>query len=839
VKLTHLNQYQYRATPLRRSLCSLAVLLVALTGATQVPFLQRLSLDAPVGSVPQGVRRGANGHFVLTLNALTDTSTTGLTGFVTFDRDRRILEAWSMNTPLGSANRIIDLLEQPDGQRVMLVQIDNNPAVGVVRPRYYLKKYTRDFREVWSVFLSERWFAPTDYPPVLQDAAGNFYGAIRKFFSMGGGFTHLLYKISPNGQLLWAKEVDRYPQSVLLAPQGGMLLAFSPVNPVDGGSLIWLDAEGQQQRSVRFLRVSPWDISAFPNGDLLLSGSTTDTSAEKLLIRLRPNLEVISARKFVNFSYSFERRNLYIGGNDEVYYFVNPPGTERGRVIVRLDGQAQVHKAVLIPEAQGLSIRSEAADGGGFLLPLLVAPDLNDVFLLHLDSTLQLPGCTLPEYCVQTIPFNISTAAGQVRTTNETPPVYNAPLTWTARSGAFSDYCPPFQPPTGGFTLPDSVCQGTTIRPDSIRLANIGAWRWTAAGATPDTSRAISPTFLFARPGLYQIEQQLRYRGCLTDTIRRTLRVQPAPTVVLGSDTTICQQPAHVLRPKIRDAARWRWEDGSTAPERQVTTTGIYRIEAETGNCRTADSLRVLFLATPAGFASPDSLCPGALLLLRAEPSVPGAQHRWAFEPAFAQPPEGNAPTLPGPTRPGRYRISHETTGQGCIGRAERTLLVVPRPAVTLGPDFDLCPDSSRWLRPLLSPGANAAWSDGTPGAERRIERPDTYIIYANDGFCQTADTLVVSAAQCQRAAFYAPDAFAPDSGNDNAVFNVFPGSSLGSVVLLEIYNRWGGLVFRSETGEGWSGEQQPTDLYLYRAVVAGRDNQPGVTTTGTVLLVR
>ncbi len=813
--------------------------IVALSICAQTPFLQRFSSDAPVGSVPQGIRRGADGNFTMLLNALTDTSATGFTGFVKFDRDRRILESWSMNTPVGRANRLIDLLEQPDGQRVMLVQIDTDPAVSVVRPRYYLKKYTRDFQEVWSVFLSERWFAPTDYPPVLQDAAGNFYGAIRKFFSMGGGFTHLLYKINPNGQLLWAREVERYPQSVMLAPQGGMFLTFSPTNPRDGGQLAWIDAEGQLERVARFPGISPWDVIPFPNGDLLLSGSTTDTIAEKLLIRLKSNWETIGAWKFANFSYSFERRNVFIRGNEEVYYLVNPPGTERGRVVVRLDGRGQPRKAVLVPGAQALSIRSEAGDAGGLLLPLLIAPDLNDVFLLHLDSTLQLPGCPLPEYCIRTVPFNIGAVPGQLRITNEVPPIFNASLVWTARRGAFSDYCTPIEPPIGGFSLPDSVCEGAIVRPDSVRFINVGSWRWAANGATPDTSRTISPAFTFNRPGLYQVEQQIRYRGCLTDTIRQTLRVLPAPRAALGRDTTLCQQTSLVLRAQVSNATRWRWDDGSTDLERRITTGGTYRIEAENGRCRASDSIRIAFAATPANFSSPDSLCPGGQLMLKADPLLPGWQRRWVFDPAFARPPELAVATVSGPDRPGRYRIRHEVMGQGCTGVAERMLVVLPKPAVQLGPDFNLCPDSSRLLRPLISPGATVSWNDGIATPERRIERPDTYIVYATDGFCRSADTIAVRAAVCKTQAFYAPNAFAPETEGENAVFTIFPGYALEKVVFLEVYNRWGGLVFRSETGEGWSGDNQPADVYLYRAVLTGRGDAPSMTATGTVSLIR
>ena len=92
----------------------------------------------------------------------------------------------------------------------------------------------------------------------------------------------------------------------------------------------------------------------------------------------------------------------------------------------------------------------------------------------------------------------------------------------------------------------------------------------------------------------------------------------------------------------------------------------------------------------------------------------------------------------------------------------------------------------------------------------------------------------------------FVPNAFMPD-GNANPVLTVFTGKGVQEVLSMEIYDRWGELVYRGQnlqTGEGWNGRWQNSgdfvmnDVYVYVVEVLYKDNTTEIR-RGDVTLIR
>ena len=94
----------------------------------------------------------------------------------------------------------------------------------------------------------------------------------------------------------------------------------------------------------------------------------------------------------------------------------------------------------------------------------------------------------------------------------------------------------------------------------------------------------------------------------------------------------------------------------------------------------------------------------------------------------------------------------------------------------------------------------------------------------------------------------YIPNAFSPNDDGRNDRFAIFAGQDIKAVLGLQVFNRWGGLVFESETlepnasGNGWDGRikgrEAPPGLYVYQATVVTEDEKEH-RLSGEVVLVR
>lgn len=81
------------------------------------------------------------------------------------------------------------------------------------------------------------------------------------------------------------------------------------------------------------------------------------------------------------------------------------------------------------------------------------------------------------------------------------------------------------------------------------------------------------------------------------------------------------------------------------------------------------------------------------------------------------------------------------------------------------------------------------------------------------------------------------PNAFHPDDGND--INNTFSPQGLGIANYdMRIYNRWGEMIYRSENGEAWNGENAMSGGYFYQITIFDLDDKPHYY-SGMVYLIR
>ena len=111
---------------------------------------------------------------------------------------------------------------------------------------------------------------------------------------------------------------------------------------------------------------------------------------------------------------------------------------------------------------------------------------------------------------------------------------------------------------------------------------------------------------------------------------------------------------------------------------------------------------------------------------------------------------------------------------------------------------------------------------------------------------CEATDSLTIE-VNIELLEISIPNAFSPDFDGTNDRFTILGGGPNDRIVSLQIYSRWGELVYEAEdlplgeSDRGWDGnykgERQQPDVYIYHAVVLTEGEEQAY--TGDLLLIR
>ena len=130
------------------------------------------------------------------------------------------------------------------------------------------------------------------------------------------------------------------------------------------------------------------------------------------------------------------------------------------------------------------------------------------------------------------------------------------------------------------------------------------------------------------------------------------------------------------------------------------------------------------------------------------------------------------------------------------------------------------------------------------PVGGKNFSEPGAYDITLTSSY--GCDSLVHLILDTYRV--YFPNAFSPNDDGRNDLFTVYAGADIEEVLRLQVFNRWGGLMYESEglkpgaPGTGWDGvaggKPAPNGVYVYQAAILTSDGQE-YRVSGEVVLVR
>lgn len=164
----------------------------------------------------------------------------------------------------------------------------------------------------------------------------------------------------------------------------------------------------------------------------------------------------------------------------------------------------------------------------------------------------------------------------------------------------------PTEPPVASFTASDTqICVGQSVTFTDTSTNIPFVWSWTITGATPSTSSAQNPTFVFNTAGTYTvIFTATNYNGIDTITFADYITVTAIPVVNSITPASRCDAGTVTLQANAT-LGTLNWYDaptlgnlvgtGTTFTTPSISTTTTYYVESVEGTCTSA---RVSVIAT-------------------------------------------------------------------------------------------------------------------------------------------------------------------------------------------------------------------------------------------------
>jgi gliding motility-associated-like protein len=295
---------------------------------------------------------------------------------------------------------------------------------------------------------------------------------------------------------------------------------------------------------------------------------------------------------------------------------------------------------------------------------------------------------------------------------------YNVTLVVTSNNGCTDDTIRVvntiYVQPTGNFTAPAEVCNGTSVSFTDISTApnsTVTGWAWTFGDGGTSTSQ--NPTHTYASAGSYTVTLTVTSAvGCTSTVGTRTVVVNPLPTANFNISAPGCINQTvtftDISSPNAGNLNNWSWTFGDAGtsalqnPTHAYAATGSYtvtlQVKTDKGCISTVVSKPVTISPKPvANFGLPESCLNDPFSSFTDSSTISdGTQaqftYAWNFGDPNANAGNPNTSTLKNPqhkyTVAGPYTVTLTvTSNNGCSNTISRPFFVngaVPVPSFTV-----------------------------------------------------------------------------------------------------------------------------------------------------------
>jgi gliding motility-associated-like protein len=353
-------------------------------------------------------------------------------------------------------------------------------------------------------------------------------------------------------------------------------------------------------------------------------------------------------------------------------------------------------------------------------------------------------------------------------------------------------------------------------------------------------STLTNPTHVFVLQAIDTVKLIASEGGCIDSSIQYIDLRHPLKAAFTVDTDLICQggmvtfSDSSVFAPGATVFYLWSFGDGYTDNTSVITRTHTYHqagvlnsylVLSDTLHC-TDTMFKKIKVDTISGIQvaiTDTTICKGTYITLTGYyASIGNTGVTWNFGNGDSV--KNQNPIVYGYDQTGVFTITATADYRICPEPSlTRKVTVVAQPIINLGPDTAICAGGeSVLLKDNINAGnarATWVWSNGATTAGISVVAPGVYTATVMVGGCTSSSTVNVS-NDCY---MNIPNAFTPNNDGVNDYF--YPRQYLSKGLIsfaLNIYNRWGELIFQTNAleGSGWDGKfnnvDQPEGVYIY-----------------------
>jgi len=360
-----------------------------------------------------------------------------------------------------------------------------------------------------------------------------------------------------------------------------------------------------------------------------------------------------------------------------------------------------------------------------------------------------------------------------------------------------------FYDPTPVITGLDTVSTNSTGLPFKISRSSCAtmtsSWFLLGKGTLVSSNDTMAVVNFSGEEGVDTLVAQ---RNSICGITTDTFFVQVKKFILDIEDTIQCSA-APILLDAGSGFASYLWQDNSTAQTFAAPGVGKYWVTATTKDGYSiTDTVRVNDPVAPTVSIGPDiEKCPGAITLLNAGSGY--STYEWQ---------DHSIGQTYSAYLPGKYWV---TVTDVCGSTASDTMIIAADVDFSLGDNGALCPGETL----VLNAGTHYTyyhWQDNSSSPTHAVTQQGTYWVVVSDGSgCYGYDTIQVVTGNDCCTDINIPSLITPNKDGKNESFEVSCIANQGW--LLEIYNRWGSVVYHNDNyANSWNAENASDGVYFY-----------------------
>ena len=373
----------------------------------------------------------------------------------------------------------------------------------------------------------------------------------------------------------------------------------------------------------------------------------------------------------------------------------------------------------------------------------------------------------------------------------------------------------------------------------------LDSWQWSFGDGGSDTLQ--NPGHSYTSSGNFNVTLTVTDSHGCTDSETKSVVVFPLPQPNAAPDTMICDIDSVMLL--AQNGISYSWTPNynlssintaaGTMASPDFNTTYTVTVTDANG-CVNTDSVIVLIVDTViASTCNDTTICEGQLVNLWASNAV---YYQWNFDPSLSATNISNPMANPNITT--TYTVNSYIGS--CFDEDTIHVTVLPAPNPDAGESIIINQGDETILQG--SGGSIFFWFPGFSLNDFNLQNPTAnplitttyYLVVTDDNGCQSIDSVTVFVTHNHQ--ILAPSAFTPNGDGLNDYFTFYT-KGVAEVLTFTIYNRWGQIIFTSNSNiPGWDGtyknKEQEIGTYVFIATARSFDDDV-ITIKGNVTLLR